>query len=393
VIFRRHYIPAVTNTYRTANLTRHPDFSAAVRSFDDPLTQSKIRYLDPANPAPLTATMANPFPAPVASVESEGLSVSPLYPDCSPRLEYKTTAEPYSYPGSSIQYLIPPDSVNETQEDIGLSYPALPGVASVAPSTPIQFSTVSPLESVALPTRVEQSVPGVAPPLADPVVVIASEPTHSVDPVVPIPSDPPRQESLPEPVSPLAVPVPIPPLPAASAIYHPNILLVDPEEEEEQQQEVQRQGEEEFALPEVPTDIPFLFPEAPAHMVHLEHTEARTRGVEVAPSDSPELSHRAVAMSGRSPNPSNPSPPSPNLTRLSPPSVSMSTTQPQVNEAAAYPTLPSMPVPTRDLVAIPIDSTTRSPSLASVSQLILDLPLIIISPLSLLSSLFPSLSA
>jgi hypothetical protein len=233
---------------------------------------------------------------------------------------------------------------NSSHVVIGPSYPALPGVALAAPSIPIQFSTVSPLDDVSLPTRVEQ-------PLMSPVVESIAPRTESffLEEVStdPFPSSPPPV-LIPESLTP-SLAGPISEIRAAPNYLYPNELLVD--------------TEHEFDFPDAPTDIPFIFPEAPAHLINLD-TEASTRGLEAAPSDSAELSHRTVAMSGPNPNRSNASP---NSIRANSRSVSMN--QPQLNEEIAYPTLPSLPAPR--VVATSMDSSSRSPSIASVSSSLL----------------------
>lgn len=50
IIFRRHYIQAVNNTYRSSSLSRQPNFAASMRSFDNPVAPSRMKDQDPWNP-------------------------------------------------------------------------------------------------------------------------------------------------------------------------------------------------------------------------------------------------------------------------------------------------------------------------------------------------------
>lgn len=72
VIFRRHYIQAVTNTYRSASLTRQPDFASAMRSFDNPTIQSYVRYKDTQIPIDPVQTKVEQYPVAPPLTEAEG---------------------------------------------------------------------------------------------------------------------------------------------------------------------------------------------------------------------------------------------------------------------------------------------------------------------------------
>jgi hypothetical protein len=368
VIFRRHYIQAVTNTYRSASLTRQPNFAASMRNFDNHATTPQVKYMEPGLPANSTAALAKVDPStpqPYQQMAPYQLGIPPQVREFE---EYKAPSEPYSYPGSEIQY--PTASMIATQEEespmSSLAYPALPGVATTAPSRPLQYPVATPLEQInlPLPSRVEaNAVPLVSSPIS--LLPTEEEEEKGIDQVpeisVPSPATP-TSEVHASPHPPLATATPSDSIQLTTgppaAIHHEQTIaeLPSPTPVTRSAPIFLVPDEVLLDLPEAPSGNPVFFPDAPTHVIFPE-TAASARGLDASEPEPIERSDRTVAMSGRNLHSSSlpPAPaPAPAIYQQQPASPSI----PQ--DASAYPTLPSVPS-ARALSAPSVDLGSGSP--------------------------------
>lgn len=252
-------------------------------------------------------------------------------------LENKAPSEPYSYPGSEIQYptSLATPAPHQTEGIPSVAYPSLPGVAAVAPSMPLQYPVVHPLENISLPSRVERNTPP-----RDSSLLPIEEPSPTFE----IRASPPLATPLERPavsiVQPSEIVSPTPGIRSAPIYLVPDEVTLD--------------------LPEVPSGNPVFLPDAPTHVINIE-TEASNRGLNASEPQLAEFSDRTIAMSGRDPN----------FSTLSSDSDTFHDQQSPLpfshDDQGAYPILPS--IPSARMTSMPSVEIHNRASITSVSHL------------------------